>query len=559
MGKEGRAVFLSIAVASFLLLNALPASGKEDTVHLSFQKTALSEDTLETYTVKKGDWLLGIIQKKYGGTKQQNRQILGTVKRLNPHVKNVDIIFPGQELVFPTQIVGESEILEEKVIEVESPDGTATSLVYTVKEGDTVIDIIRRRLGKTIGESFALMEAVRKLNPHIPDLNRIFPGQAIYVPLSEEIKAQLPEPEEVKEPEKVETAKFHVSLENHFAVIKSVARPMGGTMVREGSFYIPMPPSGQFALDTAKIPLVEMENGRTIFLDRDGLIPETVAKVIESTWKSYSVMKWRGEDELPALIGEFVERAADYTLEKKSATRALDREKRIVVAVDWEAKKNLEGNETGAFAVNFIDDMAACLPANVKTYARHQGYEIVEILRDLGIAESESFYPPQKHAVLDSETTRTLTESLLTALGFEAIRNSKVRVFSMEEDGFNLSVRADLLLDENGKNVMINFKPRPPQFIDILGQRGWRIVIVSDTDAGKSIIESILTVLDISFTDDTFEFSLSGATDRNDSRISITGIRMEGEGGPLFFVDYATDADIYGLLRGRWGVRLLQY
>ena len=559
MGKEGLAVFLSVAVASFLLLNALPAFGKEDTVHLSFQKTALSEDILETYTVKKGDWLLGIIQKKYGGTKQQNRQILGTVKRLNPHVKNADIIFPGQELVFPTQIVGEDEILEERVIEVESQDGTTASLVYTVKEGDTVIDIIRRQLGKTIGESIKLMETVRKLNPHIPDLNRIFPGQAIYVPLSEAMKAELPEPDEAKEPEEAETEKFHVSLENHFAVIESVARPMGGTMIRDGSFYIPMPPSGQFALDAAKIPLVEMENGRTIFLDRDDLIPDAVAKVIESAWTSYSVMKWRGEDDLPALIGEFIERAGDYTIEKKSVIRALDREERIVLAVDWEAKKKTDGNETGVFAVNFIDETASCLPANVKTYARRQGYEIVEILRDRGTAPNGPSYPPQDHAVLDSATNRVLTESLLAALGCEPVRNSKVRVFSMEDDGFNLSVRADLLLDINGRNVMINFKPLPPQFIEILGQRGWRIVIVSDSDAEKSIIESILTVLDISFTDDTFEFPLSEATDGGDNRISITGIRTDGEGGPLFFVNYATDPDIYGLLRGRWGVRLLQY
>lgn len=556
MDKRGIALFPVIAL--LLLLSSSPSIGKEDTVRLSFQKTALSEDTLETYTVQKGDWLLGIIQKKYGGTKQQNRKILGAVQRLNPHVKNLDIIYPGQELVFPTQIVEEREIPEERVIEVESPNGTTTSLVYTVKEGDTVVDIIRRELGKTLRESLTLMETVKKLNPHIADLNRIFPGQAIYIPLSEEIKTLLAEPEEKKSDERTMRT-FHVSLENHIAVIEAVARPMGGTMVREGGFYIPLPPSGQFALDAAKIPLVELENGMTVLLDRDGLIPESVARIIESTWKSYTIMKWRGEDEIPALITEFVERTGDYTIEEKSDTRPLDRDERILVSVDWEVRKKDEGAETGAFAVNFIDAPDRRLPANIKSYGRHHGYQIVEILQDEGIGAHDPSYPPQERRTLGGTTNRELAESLLRTLGFEPIRDRKIGVFTMEQDGFNLSVRADLLIENNGAGVMINFKPLPGQFVDILVERGWRIAVISDTDSRKAAIANILAALGISCVDDTFEFPLPGPKAGNDGRISVTGLRIDGEGGPLFFVDYATDADIHGLLRGRWGVSLLQY
>ena len=79
------------------LLSPLPATAKEDTVHLTFRKGAASSRQTFTYTVKKGDHLLNIVKNITGLTKNR----YSVIKRYNPHLKNLNLIHPGQKLVLP--------------------------------------------------------------------------------------------------------------------------------------------------------------------------------------------------------------------------------------------------------------------------------------------------------------------------------------------------------------------------------------------------------------------------------------------------------------------------
>ena len=103
-----------------------------------------------TYVVQPGDWLSKIAS-RCGVT-------LSQMYAANPGVGYY--IYPGQVLVIPGGYSG-------------SP-GSSYSGSYTVQAGDS-FSMIASRYGVSVNSLWAA-------NPHVWDINRIYPGQVIYVP-----------------------------------------------------------------------------------------------------------------------------------------------------------------------------------------------------------------------------------------------------------------------------------------------------------------------------------------------------------------------------------------
>jgi hypothetical protein len=95
---RGKHLCLFIFMNVFVFFNVL-CDAKEDTARLVFKKSASSSTETYTYTVKKGEHLLDIVKYELGIT--QNRYTL--IKRHNPHIKNLDLIHPGQKIFLPAK------------------------------------------------------------------------------------------------------------------------------------------------------------------------------------------------------------------------------------------------------------------------------------------------------------------------------------------------------------------------------------------------------------------------------------------------------------------------
>ena len=100
-----------------------------------------------SYVVKSGDTLSGIAQ-KFGVS-------LAALEAANPQIPDPNKIFPGQVILIPKGPF--------------PPPGS-----YVVQPGDTLSGIAQK-----FGVSLAALEAA---NPQIPDPNKIFPGQVIFIP-----------------------------------------------------------------------------------------------------------------------------------------------------------------------------------------------------------------------------------------------------------------------------------------------------------------------------------------------------------------------------------------
>jgi spore coat assembly protein SafA len=96
-----------------------------------------------TYVVQSGDTMSGIAQ-KFGVS-------LGALEAANPQVADPNLIFPGQVLTIPANVV-----------------------TYVVQSGDTMSGIAQK-----FGVSLSALESA---NPQVTDPNLIFPGQLLTIP-----------------------------------------------------------------------------------------------------------------------------------------------------------------------------------------------------------------------------------------------------------------------------------------------------------------------------------------------------------------------------------------
>jgi hypothetical protein len=208
-------VFLFVVI----LYGPSPASSQtnEDTAHLSFQKTAISKKKLDTYTVKKGDWIFNVIRQKFGGTEKDILKILQQVQRLNPKIKNLHKINPGQKLILPpkelllykrsfSQKQPKKKVARKTTEEFQGAAQEGSTSTYIVKEGDSLSDIIHGELKASHDDIYQVLRMVKRLNPNIKNINKIQPGQELLIPLveqkrapAEEIKAERAPVEEIKE------------------------------------------------------------------------------------------------------------------------------------------------------------------------------------------------------------------------------------------------------------------------------------------------------------------------------------------------------------------------
>ena len=120
------ALFLA-GLASFYLAAATQA--QEDTAHLVLRKKGPVKDSPSVYIVQKGDNLSTIIRRKLGKPASESASVSRLVRKLNPQIRDVNRIYPGQKIALP-RLASE-------------PGKTG----YVVRKGDSLSAILHERLG----------------------------------------------------------------------------------------------------------------------------------------------------------------------------------------------------------------------------------------------------------------------------------------------------------------------------------------------------------------------------------------------------------------------------
>lgn len=142
--------------------------------------------------VQKNDFVIQLLKQKGEISHTDFPRFLAIFQRLNPAVQNIDVIYPGQQILVPLKIIppgtleGQSTgLVTLPVITITNiPDGLRrNSLDHLVMAGDSVSALISRQFGRYNTNAYnEALEIFKYLNPHIKDINKIQVGQTLHLP-----------------------------------------------------------------------------------------------------------------------------------------------------------------------------------------------------------------------------------------------------------------------------------------------------------------------------------------------------------------------------------------
>lgn len=240
----------------------------------------------EPYVVRKNDWLFKIFKQKGEISEKDFPFFISIFKRLNPHIHNIDAISTGTRILIPLKITNRLDYTVDKEGRVKIPvvefhDTAASSMPrisiqsHTIAPGDTVSSLLDPDFlnegGGITREGQALFY---QLNPHIKNMDRIFPGDRISLPSKAIRQVQTSPGPADPSPVRANPASVSVNPASvpadppspaitslQMRQLKQYADRVNGRLLHQGTLYFPGR-NGQkeVKLDLSETPLIEIDD-----------------------------------------------------------------------------------------------------------------------------------------------------------------------------------------------------------------------------------------------------------------------------------------------------------
>lgn len=566
------AVMVILALIALINQPVAAESTKEDTAKITFQKTAISRKSLYTYTVREGDTLAKIIRSIPESTEKDIAHNYRLLKELNPEIPDIEELEVGQSIFLPGK--PSTEIKENDVEEMTESTANLSSTAkkyYKIKRGDTLYKIIRREL-KTAEINIApMVRTIKAINPNIRNVNRIYagtiirlPDETVFVKTTEDVvpvtEQMVTASDRSTQPEKIIEVKEKKSMppEARLALLKQIITQMNATVNTTGNYYLPIPKAGQVTIDCSKIPVIEFEGGTTVFLDLDNRANNNLKKMITSNWKNFHLVKIDNDDDIFNILKKVLTTTKAYDIIKNENPLTIGARPRMEIMIDWLIVKPIPGQQSKSVVQGLrpIYENNLLLPKSIKNYAQKNGFMITEFSEESGIVgKPEELYSLPSIPVFATTSAKDFSYALVSYLGLSAEKDIEIQLFDTVKDGFNLSIKADVLVNKDDKKYVIYSQSLSQQFTNALKQAGHETIFVSDGDSPKNIMGNVLSGLNIPFTYENFIFS---GPEKNQApyALKFNGTKINQD---LYIVDFNMDSELRGLLQEVWSAKIARY
>lgn len=579
----------------FVILSAMTfcfqaISAQEDSAELTFRKTAVSKKSIQVHTVRENEAIYGIIRNLPGVAEKDIPRYFQMIRALNPQIKNWDKIYPGQRITLPST----SSAGAPKEKSADAPEGLSSGASgyrnYQVKKGEYLIRIVHREL-RILSNTQQAMLKIKEINPSIRDANLLYPGQIIRLPkgriqaktvpstpqmddplhapatLPEEQSAQTGEarpsaammPDDtLAQAEKAESPSL-LSSGAKLEIIRHIVTQMQGNLMTKGNYYLPVSKTAQLTIDCSAIPVVELNDQTTVFLDMKNRSNVPLRKLIGSRWKNWHIVKIDAKDDVIVILKKIFEKSKSYELIRAEKPLAVGSSSNVEIPVDWMINRKTAAQPSKTVqGLRLVYHNQDVLPRAITHFARANSLVITEFSPRTGLAgRPEELYTLPPLTVLPKSPAGELGHSLLSYLKLPAEKDAEIRVFNIEKDGFNLSIKVDVLVAQGEKKTVVLSRTLPDEFIHVLRKSGYELIFVSDQDDPATNLEKILRGVKVPFASGYFLFS---GTDKNQPpyTIGFQGIKVKTD-RDIYVVNFDVHPDLLGLLKEAWSATLVRY
>jgi len=504
------------------------------------------------YEVKPGESLTGILNHRFHFPKHLIfNEAINTVRELNPQIKDLNRIRPGQRIVIPLSPFPKS------------PDALGSTLV---------------RKGKPAGTPVATLEPA---TPSAPDERRGEPAsdraadstQASFEDrLSQQggvgsvIDEGKPDPfssRSFASPVKPELKRFQVLAD---AVTATVVA-LGGRGLTKGVYSLPLAGQGEITLECSQFPLLQFPGGERIFLDLNDHLPAALEQAIHLAWNgAYKIVNVEETDTFRSIWQRVIDQLTGMKTSKDRDPLIIHEPMQISIRGDWiltSSRTQLHGRKI--YVVNLLKDAGRRTDPALRTYLDGLGIRVVDVelrgqleqARIVAPMDETAFNNGEPPAVVYSSSVTDLVEGFLKLLGQAYQRDVRVRIDTVVDRGFTVSVRAGFYFEREGNYHMIDFGRMSPSILSFLEKSRFKVLVVEPDLETNQVFRTMMKHLRLNASN-SYNFSASTREPMRNIHLSIPGDLIRKGKQSYLLTPLPVPASLKEFFR-RKGVRVLSY
>jgi len=470
----------------------------------------------DRYTVQKGDFVWELLRRRGEIAEDDFPRFVLMLKQLNPHIKNVDKIYPGQEILIPLKELMPEEGIppaDDQVLTIPLiPDILYTT--YTVQPGDYLVKIVAVQHGIAVDQiPEGYLATLKRINPGIQDMDRIYPGQTIRVPelvsLASPVAMTAPlEEPATEEPADLETAEASppetLIEEPPQSTMSRALAQMGGKLVESGAYFFPTKGREDLKLDLSAYPVIELEDGKRLLLETGKELPEGAEDVIRTFWKSLTVVRTKPGADQRTMLDRIFQTVYGENVWRTLDLPAFDDGIQATLRGDWIVlQKRSEGTPPGYHCTTLIEDPKERTSAPLRDYLAEKGIRVSDLLPGGGetdeAANSRIMYASNAAPVVvpDVSDRETFVADFARRIGYAFDRRVPV---TFQYAGFQVNTMMDLIHYEDGFDVLVDFGTLYGEAKAAMEATGLKVLCIRAEDEALAIAQNVLTAVGIPVT-----------------------------------------------------------
>ncbi|MCG2754486.1 MAG: hypothetical protein L6247_02775, partial [Desulfobacteraceae bacterium] len=465
-----------------------------------------SDILCDPYVVQKGDWVFKIFRQKGEISHKDFPEFLAIFKRINPHIRNIDRIRPGQHILIPLKKLKKGSLPGQSSGIVTIPFVTISNLPdiikplsteYIVQKGDYISRLITRGYDTKYGTK-PYNEAIklfRLINSDVVDLDRIYQGQKLYIPGSS-LRNQ-PWYKSLFDssgaPEPFISTDQHDNAQPPFAAIASI---LNAKLLNKGIYSFPGHGKADYKLDLSGFPLIELKDKTKILLtqytdkdtNKDKKINDSELNAIKSYWSNVKIVlianKASTEQVLDAVMELFGKEAF------KNKISFSDQDVKVEVRGKWIIEQPyFAGEEASHLCITPVNGPDESTPDSIVRYLEQHNIIIKDFLKDFKETKHKSKKAQNKNTAEDIITInfsdhKTVVNNLLTAMGYNYAQNVAI---TFPYAGIQIKALSNLISTGDGKSLLVDFGDLYGDAVLSIKKTGLGIIQINNKDNAHEV------------------------------------------------------------------------
>jgi hypothetical protein len=511
--------------------------------------------------------LWNILRKKrllYQGSPAELRSIL---RQLNKSLPNLDLIYPGQEIVIPLRITSlppksvsqkPSPLEKTPVITPSDPEFE----MYRARPGDSLFRIAKRRYNIPNEDFYdEYIERFKKMNPRIKDLNDLRAGQDVKLPVystgiaRKPVETALsPRPAGNIEIAKDGSSKKANALDNDLG---KIFLEMGEEWIQSGEHFLPLESTGSIKIKAESFPIIYLQNGLRVIVDLNNELPKDIGNLIESTWANYRIVHLREQEDLRSAVGKILSMCKYAKVYERGEPLELKGDMDFRVTGDWIVSFPVNGSEgkPNYAVINLIDKYTEPTSWLVKRVMLRQGVKIIDY------PPGDNVNPGQigESEILEGGTDPfSLIEKLLALTNHNFSTHIEIPVYQSHKADLRVNIKVDFFLRVGGSDAIIDLTGLRPQIVSFLKEHQFSYLSLSAERDPLELIAKTLNFLNVQFGNGQHSFVVAEKDSWRNIQFTLPGITFADPTGKAII---ATPADLHNelaALLSQKGYRILE-